>query len=205
MSLPKEERRNLKSELVRKAFAETARDIIIREGVAGVSARKVAEKTGYTFATIYNHFESMDELLWVARDLLIRDIMVHMEMSGPKKASCMTDVRALFTAYADYFIGNPQVFRFFYFHRLDRGDRPVGMADHASALEDRARETFAFLLRSGDFRAEEIPVMMKILITAIHGLLTLALSENDKLKLTDVPREIDDMIRYLFREGRRQK
>lgn len=200
MTLPKEDRQSLKSELVRKAFAATAKAIIIQDGVEAVSARKVAERTGYTYATIYNHFQSMDELLWVTRALLIQDVMAHMEMNAPIKAASTTDVRALFTAYADYFIGNPQVFRFFYFHRLNPEDKPAGGADDASALEKQTREAFAFLHRSGNFSPEEVPRMIKILITGIHGLLTLALSENDALHLTDVPREIDDMIRYLFRE-----
>ncbi|KGE72398.1 TetR/AcrR family transcriptional regulator [Spirochaeta lutea] len=201
--MQKNDRKTLKSDLVRKAFAETAKAIIVKEGYEGVSIRRIAEQTGYTYATIYNHFRGIDELLWLVRDLLIREIIQYMEIHGPKEVSGINDVRASFVTYAAYFTAKPQVFRFFYFRKLDPQEKPQGAGEYASALEAKVHGTFAFLQQSEQFTSEEIPMLIKILITSIHGMLTLALSENDTLSITDIPSEIDGMFRYLFENPRK--
>ncbi|MEP0565881.1 MAG: TetR/AcrR family transcriptional regulator [Paracoccaceae bacterium] len=42
---------------------ESARGVVVDEGITALSARKVAKVMGYTIGTLYQHFEGMDDLV----------------------------------------------------------------------------------------------------------------------------------------------
>jgi AcrR family transcriptional regulator len=50
-------------EELRTMLLDAAKSIIVKEGVAGLSARKIATKIGYTATTIYFFFKNLDELI----------------------------------------------------------------------------------------------------------------------------------------------
>lgn len=50
----------------KKAFISATHEIIETEGIAKVTIRKVAVKAGYNSSSLYNYFENLDELLYMA-------------------------------------------------------------------------------------------------------------------------------------------
>ncbi len=44
-------------------FLNSAKGIIDEEGISGISARKVGERAGYSYATIYNYYKDLNELI----------------------------------------------------------------------------------------------------------------------------------------------
>jgi AcrR family transcriptional regulator len=50
-------------EATRKALLDAAEDLLISEGAAGITNRKVANRAGVNRALVYYHFHSMEELL----------------------------------------------------------------------------------------------------------------------------------------------
>ncbi len=49
-----------------KYFIDTTANIIEENGIDGVTIRKIAELSGYNSATIYNYFENLDHLIFLA-------------------------------------------------------------------------------------------------------------------------------------------
>ena len=193
------EHKNLKAERVKKIFAETAKKMIIQEGIESVSVRKVAEQAGYTFATLYNHFKNIDELLWYTRNIMIGDIIKYMESDPVNITNGIENVQNIFRRYLGYFIKNPNVFRFFYFHHLKREDKPDGCNTNIPGGK-QALEAFGFLTASGHFTQEEAGTLIQTMIFSAHGLLTLSISDNDNLGLPEIPEQMDKVIQFLLRE-----
>jgi AcrR family transcriptional regulator len=50
-------------EEIRQMALEAAEDIVVQQGLEGLSARKVAKAIGYTVGTLYLVFENIDELI----------------------------------------------------------------------------------------------------------------------------------------------
>ena len=193
------EHRSRKADLVKRTFAEAAKKIIIEEGIESVSVRKVADRAGFTFATLYNHFKSEDELLWYTRNIMIGDIAAYMDTSKGETTADIDEVQKLFGRYLDYFITYPNVFRFFYFHRLKSSDKPEG-CDKNIPGGDQAMKTFEFLSASGIYTADEVVTMIQAMIFCAHGLLTLSISDNDELSLREVHSRMDEVIQFLLRD-----
>jgi AcrR family transcriptional regulator len=189
-----------KSERVKQYFAETAKEIILKEGVGAVSVRRTAADAGYSYATIYNHFENIDELLWYARDLLIADVADYINARRQESVESVEDIKAMFRTYMDYYLENPNVYHFFYFHKLEKSAKKSKNITEGEEYKNEFMQPFQFLLENGFLAAEDIEVFTQIILYSTHGLLTLYISENDPLTRDDLYRNLDKIIDFILKK-----
>lgn len=190
------DKRSVKVERVKSFFIDATKQIILSEGVQNVSIRKVAERAGYTFTTIYNYFKDLNELLQETKTAMISDVMAHMQKVSPLKINEVEDVKRINKQYIEYYLDRPNVFRFFYSYRLNPAEQTqTKMLD----FSDSYVETYKCFVAKGIIKEEEILVIAKTIIYALHGLLALYYSDSGMTKdiLYD---EVDRIIGYLLEE-----
>ncbi|HAE21863.1 MAG TPA: hypothetical protein DCG47_06010 [Spirochaetaceae bacterium] len=170
-----------KSAQVQAHFVEAARALILREGVEALTIRRVAAEAGYTFASIYNHFEKLDELLWRTRARMIEDLVEYMAAAGRLDAASTDDIVLVFLSYVDYFLERPHAYRFIYFHRLDAALKPSGESAASDPLAARLFRTFSYLYAQGLRSAEELAAITKAIHYGVQGVLTLFMAANEGL------------------------
>lgn len=56
----------IKKNRIIKYFIEATSEIMERDGIDGITIRKIAEVSGYNSATIYNYFENLDHLIFLS-------------------------------------------------------------------------------------------------------------------------------------------
>lgn len=188
----------LKKQRIKTFFLEAAKEIIVNDGAENISVRKVADIAGYSYATIYNYFTDLNELLWEVKKLMINDIF---EALQKKSIGAMKDIDGIkkgFRVYVEYYIENPNVFRFFYFRHLTKPDEENEETEEGPDFDRMWEETFKEFVLSGKLRAEEIEVLAKTLIYAIHGLVTLYFSGNGNLTEEKVYMDLDKIVDYVL-------
>jgi AcrR family transcriptional regulator len=62
----------------REIFAAAALEVIVKEGVAGLTVRRVSEEAGYTTGALTHYFKSKDQLLLAASELSARQVREEM-------------------------------------------------------------------------------------------------------------------------------
>ncbi len=187
-------KQSIKNLRTKSCFIQAAKEIVLREGVENVSVRKVADQAGYTFATIYNYFKDLNELLQEVKNEMILDVMTYMQKSVPEKIYDLDDVKKLNHHYIDYYIERPNVFRFFYSYRLHSVIEPQEeVLDYSKLYFD----TYRGFVIGGVIKEKEIPVIAKTIIYTLHGLLALYFSDNGMTRemLYD---EMNKTIEYLL-------
>ncbi len=163
-------KKNLKQQRVSAYFIQAAKEIILAEGVESVSVRKVADRAGYAFSTIYKHYRDLDALLQDVKAAMIRDIFITMQGDMPEKILNLDDIKKMNRVYAAYYLDRPHVFRFFYSYRLHPTTASaVDLPDFSAVWQT----TFQGFVRSGTIRAEDIPLISKTIIYTLQGLLAL--------------------------------
>lgn len=94
----------------------TARDVTAKEGLTGLSARRVAREIGYSIGTIYNVFEDFDDLILHLNaetlDRLYERCAAKPFVSGPEDA-----LRSLAHAYIDFVHDNPRLWSLLFEYR----------------------------------------------------------------------------------------
>ncbi|MFQ3547580.1 MAG: helix-turn-helix domain-containing protein [Termitinemataceae bacterium] len=71
--------REIKRERIRRYFLDAAKELLLSEGVAGVTAKKVGDKAAYSYGSIYNYFENQNALLCEALEELAEDCAVYVK------------------------------------------------------------------------------------------------------------------------------
>lgn len=73
----------------KKAFILAAHEIIESEGFDKVSIRKVAERTGYNSSSLYNYFENLDQLLYMASIKYTQGYLERLIAMAPPENACI--------------------------------------------------------------------------------------------------------------------
>lgn len=63
--------KEIQEQRMRRYFIDACKTLIRGEGVQSVSARTVAEEAGYSYATLYNYFKDMKDLIAICVDEFI--------------------------------------------------------------------------------------------------------------------------------------
>lgn len=195
-----EKGKNRKSELVRHHIAVSVQNMILRSGIETVSARKAAAEAGYSLGTIYNHFKSFDEVLWYSRSLMIEEMGTYLMNQNPGKIENIDDLKKLFRSYMGYFLENHHIYRFFYYHSLEKSSKRDENFTEAPEFSESWKHSFSFLSHNGQYSQSEIAQIGQILINSVQGLLSMVISDNDGLKVKYAFRQLDEMIDFLIRE-----
>jgi AcrR family transcriptional regulator len=104
------ERRSRQKQAMRERILDAARRIVMREGFAALSMRKIADAVEYSPASLYLHFASRDE---IARALCTEGYAQLLETFAPVAdiADPAERLKALGRAYVAFGIANPQTYR----------------------------------------------------------------------------------------------
>lgn len=192
-----EEQARRKNEQVKEGFVQAAKEIILREGVAAVSARKIAQATGYSYATIYHYFTDLDALLLAVKERMVEDVTLHLSPADASPFRTIEDLKRVNRAYAQYYLDSPNIYHFFYSYRFAHEVNP----DYDLRFQDGWYFAYSNLVEQGFLRKADVIIAAKTVIYALHGLLSLYFSSNGMTREAFF-RDLDDMAEYLFHQGR---
>ncbi|SSC14232.1 Transcriptional regulator, TetR family [Mesotoga infera] len=102
---------DIRRERNREYFIKAARRIIEEGGIKALNIRKVSELAGYSPASVYNYFGSMDGLIGAVKDSYALDAM---EYISARLTDNMTPLERLENSYryfAEYFLDRPEIFK----------------------------------------------------------------------------------------------
>lgn len=193
-----QDKQELKKQRIKTYFLEAAKEIITTEGVENVSVRKVADMAGYSYATIYNYFADVNELLWDVKIVMIKDLVGFIQKKMEQSVYNVDGIKKLFKTYIAYYLKNPNIFKFFYFHQLSKPVKNPEEIEKEPNYDDMWKETFKGFVLEGTLDEKDIEVISKIFIYAIHGMLTLNVSYNDDLTEEKVYQDLEKMVDYLL-------
>lgn len=180
----------IKRQRIAQLFVDTAIRQITEQGIESLSVRKIAEETGYSYATIYNYFQDFNALLWACKKKMIRSLADH--MLDLETDVSEASVHALFKRYVHYFLDHPHVFRFFYFHHVNPGDEHF----NEFGFDTMMLQSFGFLKTKRD--DESIQSIALTCIYAVHGILQLHFSGNDQADQNAIDQSIDMCLDVLL-------
>jgi AcrR family transcriptional regulator len=162
----------IKADRIKSYFIAAARDIILAEGITGISVRRVADKAGYSYATIYNYYADLQDLLWDVKKSFIFEMKDHV-LAGVTTSSETPNIKAVFHAYVSYYVEYPNVFKFFYQYPTDNEKSLSGeLQTLFTSLSEEAVQVFS------SFTSSDAGVISRTCIYAVHGMLMLFFSGN---------------------------
>jgi AcrR family transcriptional regulator len=181
-------------EKLKTAMLSIAARVLEAEGLEGLQARRVAREAGCSVGTLYNIFESLDDLIIVANartlDDLGRALIVARDASG--QAPLESRLQALALAYLRFAIVHEKSWRAVFEHHMTSGQPVPGWYREAQAKQFELVEE---VLRDVMPEAKTRWRAARALFSAVHGIVALALDR--KLGAFD-PAETEAQVRLIL-------
>jgi AcrR family transcriptional regulator len=176
---------------VREELIDAAARLLVREGAAALTTRRLAAEVGTSTMAVYTHFDGMDGLRRAVRNEGFARLDAHFD-SVPASEDPVSDLSALGWAYCFYAVANPQLYRVVFL------DSPVDEEDVATgrASVQRPIDTVARCIEAGRFDPADPESLAIQLWVAGHGMITALLAH--LLTLDEVIEHFSAMGRNLF-------
>lgn len=183
---------------LRELILVAARDIIEADGLAGLSAREIARRIGYSPGTIYNMYQNLDDVILrveagVLDALEARLASVMQTLSGPDA------LPELAQAYLAFTHEQPRLWNLLFEHHLPTdAPLPDWYQEKLERLLRRVEEALAPLFPAG--RHAERQRAARVLWAGVHGITSLSTADKLSIVTTEAAsRLIDDLVRTYLR------
>ena len=186
------DRRTRRKEVLRQRILDVSREILLSQGFAGLTMRRVAEAIDYSPAAIYLHFQSREQ---IAEELCFAGLrQLYARLQSVTAKDPVTRLSGYARAYLEYaqsdpetyrliFMADPQLSKAVFTHR-----DPAGGGEAAFALIVTA---FAEL-HAGAKKTGAKPIeLAELLFSGLHGLASLRIAcslalSSDEFRLADL-------------------
>lgn len=180
-------------------FLQAAKDILKAEGLKALSVRSVSEKAGYSYATMYNYFKDIGDLLYQC----IGDFQQECEDFANVKAKNETDasqkLRKTILGYMSYFVEYPGVFELFYLNRMGEAAYQSPTLEAISqSLDMVCAPVSKAYAQSKQLDSEALSMLMASLKFMVLGMLLLYLNRNAPTSYDAFIAEADKQINALL-------
>lgn len=194
--------KTIRRQRVMNDFVQAAREILDSQGLEGVSARKVAERAGWSYATIYNYFSDINNLLWHCIPAYIADINTLLLQEIQTEPRGNQQLIKSLKAYARYFLERPQLYRFMFL--ADIGPPPVELADKLSepVLARGQEQILTLCAQQGTIAQEDIPIIGELISCAVNGALYMQGTGKFPISAEELEGRIEKYVQHILGERR---
>ncbi len=123
------DKKSVRKQKVRDSFIAAAGEILENEGVEGLTIRKVADIAQYNSATIYNYFEDMNELIWLAVIQLINKYSSNYLEKFEEEKDPLEGYLKVWETFCIFCIDHPHISRFLLYEDLADNDLQLLIKD----------------------------------------------------------------------------
>lgn len=99
---------------------DATRTLISREGLEGVSARKVAQNIGYTVGTLYQNFENIHELILHANAFSLTQLLAELEQAYRQEPRPLPRITNIANTYLKFGLHHEKQWAAIFRHTLPR-------------------------------------------------------------------------------------
>lgn len=178
---------------LRELILDASTELIEANGLAGLSAREIARRIGYSPGTLYNVFENLDDLILTIEGRLLDRLDLALG-EVPVSGNAAQSVQRLAQAYLQFTHKNPRLWNLLFEHHLPPGrDVPPWYQTKLEGLLARVEDALAPLLNDVDPQSRRRAA--RVLWAGVHGITSLATT--DKLSIVSseaAPALVDDLV-----------
>jgi len=182
------------TERIQGYFIQAAKEILKGEGIRGISARNVARQAGYSYATLYNYFKDINDLVFVCVQDFAAECRQFVEDETDGIAPGRPKIESIGKSYIKFFIQYPGIFELFFLERIGNfGHQQKNIERIHSLLDELCAESWE-ACRDDFADAESIERRKEQLRFSIVGQLLLYLNRHQPAGYHDFLDQADRLI-----------
>jgi AcrR family transcriptional regulator len=178
---------------LRELILDAAQDIIEAQGIAGLSAREIARRIGYSPGTIYNMFENLDDVV-LNIEARVLDALDQRLAGLLNEGDACTRVTRLALTYLAFTHEKPKLWNLLFEHHMPAGSAlPAWYQQKLEILMSRVETALAPEFGAG--QDAERQRAARVLWAGVHGITSLSTADKLSVVTTETAnRLIEDLV-----------
>lgn len=182
-------------------FINAAKEIIKEEGVKNLSVRKVGDRAGYSYATIYNYFADLNTLLFYCVFDFLEDCYKYLVSFKEDEIDERQQILIYSIEYFRYFAQHPDIFKLVFVEDLGAPPKQIMEVNPQPSVALLLEQSIIECAKAGYIEEGNVEVLGELIASSIHGKL-LFYVQNRILDGTDGEKIIDmikNEIKFLIK------
>ncbi len=164
--------KTIQEERMKGYFVEATKKILKGEGLKTVNVRNIAEEAGYSYATLYNYFKDIKELVFeCVKDFQFEcEEIVQLETKNSRHG--YSKIKNITVSFMKYFVQYPGIFELFYLEKTsDLGQKHPTIKMIYSFLDHLTAEEWNYCIENKICNKEEAELKKETLRNLTVGIL----------------------------------
>jgi len=183
-------------EEIREMALQAAESIVVEQSLAGLSARKIAVRIGYTVGSLYLVFRNLDDLIAQVNERTLDELFEALKTAvSDHQLSPRQCISELGRAYIEYAVTHSHRWKMIFEHRMPEGESVP------DSFKERVARMFALVQNhlqhlSGQRTEAQLELAAQALWSGVHGVCILGLDQ--KLQATSGGRSVQEVADSLL-------
>lgn len=192
--------KKIQEERMRGYFIQATRDILKAEGISSLSVRNIADKAGYSYATLYNYFKDVNDLVFECVKDFQQECNDFVKSKTIGLKGGVEKLKSTILAYISYFVEYPGIFELFYLNKIgDFGNKQNVIAHIEKSLDFVTENEWKNCLTTGILIASDIEKLKSQLKFTVPGILLLYLNRRIPDSYTEFVNNVELQIQLVFK------
>lgn len=114
-----EEKKEIQKNRMKKYFIESAKELIKEEGIENLTTKKIGDRAGYSYATIYNYFENFNELICICVEEFSEEMKDFLNEASNSFPDDINKLKSVTLQAMEYVIANINIYNLFLTNSID--------------------------------------------------------------------------------------
>ena len=185
-------------EQIKEMALDAAQELAAKDGMSGISARKITSAIGYTVGTLYLEFKNLDDLLLHVNARTLDSMYKELKQASEQCQSPTDCILAIGRAYVNFATQNPHQWNMIFEHRLAEDEQaPHWFIQKVDVAFELVEQQLKKLM--SNHSSEKITHTSRALWCSVHGICALAVTS--KLESSDaayIQGLTDSLIKYFL-------
>lgn len=193
--------KEIQEQRIRGYFIQATKEMLKGEGLKSISVRAIADRAGYSYATLYNYFKDVNELIFHCVADFYQECVEFVDSRTDKNLKTRAAIKAKSIEFANYFLDYPGIFDIFFLEKINASSRRQQTVDLIVFALDKICENDWKDCLNQKLMEENTIINKKIqLRNLITGLLLFKLNRNYPSDYQEFKTQLTTQIEFILAE-----
>jgi AcrR family transcriptional regulator len=111
-------KKEIQEQRMKGYFIQATKEILKGEGIKSISVRNIADQAGYSYATLYNYFKDVKELVFECVLDFQQECAEQVKLETANSSAGIEKIKAITISYMKYFVQYPGIFDLFFIEKI---------------------------------------------------------------------------------------
>ena len=191
--------KEIQEKRMKEYFIQATKDILKGEGIKSLSVRNIADQAGYSYATLYNYFKDVNDLVFLCVNDFQEECKEFVSDQVKSYPEGIERLKASVIGYISFFVEYPGIFDLFYLAKVgDFGNKQTIISVINNSLDDVCESEWNYCVNNNLLSAEKVENIKPQLKYTVVGLLLFYLNRITPNAYPEFMEQVNKRIDFLL-------